>query len=81
MANGLCVDLWRRRGIEQAWHEALATRPESEVPSVEDQSIMLQALHEVDAMLRTLSTKAPRSGLGTSCRMVRPAAIRRSHRR
>lgn len=58
MANGLCVDLWRRRSIEQAWLEALATRPESDVPSVEDQSIVLQALHEVDAMLRSLPAKA-----------------------
>ena len=87
MANGLCVDLWRRRSIEQAWLEALATRPESEVPSVEHQGIVLQALQEVDAMLRSLPPKAANAfvmavgcemtdkevaaELGVSTRMVR----------
>ena len=29
MANGLCIDMWRRREVEQAWLEALAARPAS----------------------------------------------------
>ncbi len=27
MANGMCVDLWRRRSLEQAWLEVLAAQP------------------------------------------------------
>lgn len=61
MANGLCVDLWRRRSIEQAWLDELATRPEEVAPSAEHQAIVLEALHEVDAMLQRLPPKAARA--------------------
>jgi len=57
MANGLCVDLWRRRAIEQAWLDVLASQPEAVVPSVEQQAIVLEALYDIDALLRSLSTK------------------------
>lgn len=58
MANGLCIDLWRRRSIEQAWLDALAAQPESTAPSAEHQAIVLEALHEIDTMLRSLPPKA-----------------------
>ena len=58
MANGLCVDLWRRRSIEQAWLDALAARPEAMVPSPEHQALVLEALLEIDTMLRSLPPKA-----------------------
>ena len=58
MANGLCVDLWRRRSIEQAWLNALAARPEAMAPSPEHQAIVLEALLEIDTMLRSLPPKA-----------------------
>lgn len=58
MANGLCVDLWRRRNIEQAWLDVLASHPEMVAPSAEHQLIVLEALHEVDAMLRNLTPRA-----------------------
>ena len=58
MAGGLCVDLWRRREIEQAWLDTLATQPETMQPSAEHQAIVLQALHEIDAMLHKLAPKA-----------------------
>ncbi len=61
MANGLCIDLWRRRSIEQAWLDALAARPEETAPSAEHQAIVLQALHEIDAMLRSLPPKVARA--------------------
>lgn len=57
MANGMCVDLWRRRQIEQAWLEELANRPAALVPSAEHQALVLEALHEIDSMLRTLPAK------------------------
>lgn len=87
MANGMCVDLWRRRQIEEAWLEALTAQPESFAPSAEHQVIVLQALQEIDAMLHSLSAKAARAfvmavgcemtdkevatELGVSTRMVR----------
>lgn len=57
MANGMCVDLWRRRQIEQTWLETLAARPENTAPSAEHQVMILQALHEIDSMLRNLPPK------------------------
>lgn len=71
MANGLCVDLWRRRQIEAAWLEALAARPEAFAPSSEHQCIVLQALQEIDALLRSLSTKAAQAFvLAVGCEMT-----------
>lgn len=87
MAGGLCVDLWRRRRIEQAWLDTLAAQPEARAPSAEHQAIVLEALQEIDRLLRTLPVKAAHafvmtvgSGmsekevaaeLGVSTRMVR----------
>lgn len=87
MANGLCVDLWRRRQIENAWLEALAAAPDSFTPSAEHQASVLQAIQEIDTMLRGLSAKARQAfimavgcdmtdrqvaaELGVSTRMVR----------
>ncbi|MFT3815812.1 MAG: sigma-70 family RNA polymerase sigma factor [Acidovorax sp.] len=61
MANGLCVDLQRRRAIEQAWLDALAAQPEALAPSAEHQAMVLEALHEIDTMLRSLPPKATRA--------------------
>lgn len=54
MARGLCVDLWRRREIEQAWLAAQAARPEAAHPSAEYRAIVIETLSQVDAMLRSL---------------------------
>jgi len=87
MANGMCVDLWRRRQIEQMWLEELAARPEAVAPSAEHQVIVIQALLEIDGMLRSMPVKAANAfvmavacemsdkevaqELGVSTRMVR----------
>lgn len=87
MAGGLCVDLWRRRRIEQAWLDTLTAQPEALAPSAEHQAIVLEALQEIDRLLRSLPVKAAHafvmaSGcgmsetevaaeLGVSTRMVR----------
>ncbi|OZI51150.1 sigma-70 family RNA polymerase sigma factor [Bordetella genomosp. 4] len=87
MADGMCVDLWRRRSLEQAWLEVLAQEPEPTAPSAERQAIVLEALQEIDAMLQDLSPKAANAfvmamacgmtdreiatALGVSSRMVR----------
>jgi len=87
VARGLCVDLWRRRQVEQAWLDALAAQPAGCVCSAEDSAIVLQALTAVDAMLRKLPPNAAQAfimgnvlemtdkeiatALGVSDRMVR----------
>ncbi|SEF53833.1 RNA polymerase sigma-70 factor, ECF subfamily [Thauera chlorobenzoica] len=58
MANGLCIDLWRRRSIEQAWLDTLAAQPEAVAPSAEHQSIVLETLYEIDTLLRSLPPRA-----------------------
>jgi RNA polymerase sigma-70 factor (ECF subfamily) len=58
VARGLCVDLWRRREIERAWLEAVAAQPAVEEPSAEQRAAVIEALCEIDAMLRRLPAKA-----------------------
>ena len=87
MAQGMCVNLWRRREIEQAWLDTLAAQPEAFAPSAERQAIVLEALQEIAALLLDLPPKAARAfmmsavcgmtaaeigdELGVSARMVR----------
>lgn len=61
MAKGLCIDLWRRRRVEQAWLDALAAQPEPTVPSPEHQAIVIETLVEIGALLDRLSDKARRA--------------------
>jgi len=61
VARGLMVDLWRRRQIERAWLEAIAAQPELEEPSAEQRVMVLEALCQVDAMLRQLPAKVSRA--------------------
>lgn len=70
MANGLCVNLWHRREIEQAWLETLAEQPQQFAPSAERQAMVLEALHEVGTMLLDLPTRVARAFLLTeACQM------------
>jgi len=66
MADGLCVDLWRRRSIEAAWLEALRTQPEALAPSAEQQAIVLETLAELDVWLRRLAPKAAQAFVMTA---------------
>lgn len=54
IARGLCIDHWRRRQLEQAWLQALSERPQAMHPSPEQRAIIVETLHEVDAMLQRL---------------------------
>ncbi|MDQ1920132.1 sigma-70 family RNA polymerase sigma factor [Massilia pseudoviolaceinigra] len=58
IANGLVVDLYRRRQIELAYLEAIALLPAAHVPSEETRAITLEALVEIDALLHCVSAKA-----------------------
>lgn len=55
VAKGLCVDLWRRRSIEQAWLEAQAEVEIPLCPSAEEHHLVLDALCRIDAMLAQLA--------------------------
>ena len=71
MANGMCVDLWRRRRIEQAWLDVLSAQPEAVAPSAEHQAIVLEALYEIDAMLRGLPPKLAQTFvMAVACEMT-----------
>ncbi|AOJ03722.1 MULTISPECIES: sigma-70 family RNA polymerase sigma factor [Burkholderia] len=58
MAQGMCVDLFRRRQVEQAWVEALAAQPEPCEPSPEYRAIVIETLMEIGALISRLPDKA-----------------------
>lgn len=57
IAHGLVVNHWRRLEIERAYLDALVVLPESMTSSPEDRSVILETLHEIDAMLARLAPK------------------------
>jgi RNA polymerase sigma factor (sigma-70 family) len=57
VAGRLVLNHYRRLSLERAYLEALAALPASQVPSPEDQAVILETLHEIDAMLDRLSAK------------------------
>lgn len=61
VAKGLMIDLFRRRSLEQAYLDTLASLPVEHVPSSEAQAILFETLVELDKML---------AGLGTRVRQV-----------
>lgn len=54
IARGLCIDHWRRQKLEQAWLDYLALQPAAVQPSPEQRALIVETLHEVDAMLLRL---------------------------
>lgn len=70
-AQNLCINLWRRQEIEQAWLQILADTPEQHYPSAERQAIVLQALEEIGRLLTSLSPKAAQAfTLAVVCEMT-----------
>lgn len=57
VAKGLMIDLFRRRSLEQAYLEALASLPPAHMPSSEAQAMMFETLVELDRMLAGLGAK------------------------
>ena len=57
IANGLVIDLYRRRQIEMAWLEAEAQLPPPLVPSEESRALAIEALVQLDAVLSELPPK------------------------
>jgi RNA polymerase sigma factor (sigma-70 family) len=58
IAQGMCIDLWRRRQVEQAWLDTLAAQPQATAPSPEHQAIVIETLMEIGALISRLGEKA-----------------------
>ena len=58
IAHGLAVDHIRRRTLERACLDAIASLPESQAPSPETRMLLIEAQVRIDAMLDGLSAKA-----------------------
>lgn len=58
IAKRVLLNSWRRRDLEQAYLDALASQPEPSYPSPENQLIIVQALLAVDQALADLPAKA-----------------------
>jgi len=58
VANGLCVDLWRRRQVEQAWSDTLAVLRTDYEPSPEQRAIVIETLMQIACALSRLPEKA-----------------------
>jgi RNA polymerase sigma factor (sigma-70 family) len=70
MAQGMCINLWHRKEIEQAWLDTLAAQPEACAPSAECEAMVRQALNEIASILRDVSPKASQAFLMASvCQM------------
>ncbi|MFG0643107.1 sigma-70 family RNA polymerase sigma factor [Delftia sp. WSY_22] len=54
VAKGVLVNWYKRQALEQAYLEALAALPEPVAPSPEQRALVLETLHEIDAMLDAL---------------------------
>ncbi|MFV0456580.1 MAG: sigma-70 family RNA polymerase sigma factor [Pseudomonas sp.] len=57
IARGLVIDLYRRRSLEQAYLEVLASQPEAVHPSLEEQALILEALLQIERMLDGLGAR------------------------
>ncbi len=62
IAKGKVIDHWRRKDVEQAYLAALANIPETLVPSLESQAIVMATLMELDTLLHQVPEK-PRQAL------------------
>jgi RNA polymerase sigma factor (sigma-70 family) len=67
VARGLATDFLRRRMLERAYLDYLATLPENLAPSPEEQAIVQQTLVAVDRMLHALPPKVCQAFLLAQC--------------
>ncbi len=63
VAKGILINWYQRKALEQAYLEALSQVPAHEVPSPEWRLIVLETLHDIDAMLDTLPPLVKRAFL------------------
>jgi RNA polymerase sigma factor (sigma-70 family) len=63
IAKGILVNWYQRQALERSYLEALARLPEAVVPSPEQQHVILETLHQIDAMLDALPVNVKRAFL------------------
>ena len=63
IANGLVVDHYRRRSLEQAYQEYLLLQPEEVHICLEEQALIVEALVSVDKLLDSMGKKVKRAFL------------------
>ncbi|MGY2261599.1 sigma-70 family RNA polymerase sigma factor [Pseudomonas sp. SDO55104_S430] len=63
VAKGILVNWYQRQALERAYLSALEQMPESLAPSPEQRFLILETLHEVDAMLDSLPILVKRAFL------------------
>jgi RNA polymerase sigma-19 factor, ECF subfamily len=63
VAQRVLYNHWRREQIEQSWLEAIAHLPEPLAPSPEERALILETLHEIDALLDGLPAPVKRAFL------------------
>lgn len=54
VAKGLLINWYQRQSLERVYLDALATLPEALAPAPEHRLLVLETLHEIDAMLDSL---------------------------
>jgi len=63
VAKGVLINWYQRQALERAYLEALATLPEPTAISPEQRLLILETLHEIDAMLDALPPKVKQAFL------------------
>lgn len=63
VAKGVLVNWYQRQSLERAYLEALAALPEPTVISPEQRMLVLETLHDIDAMLDALPVKVKQAFL------------------
>lgn len=75
IAGRLVINLHRRRSLERAYLEVLAHLPREDVPSLETQALMMEALMEIDQMLDGLGSKVKQAFILAQCEELSHAQI------
>lgn len=75
VAHGLMVNFLRRRDLERAYLDALAAQPEILGSSPEERAIIVEALVEIDTMLKGLAPKVRQAFLLSQLQGLRYAEI------
>ncbi len=63
VAKGILINWYQRKALERAYLEPLANAPAQDVPSPESHFMVLETLHEIDAMLDALPPLVKRAFL------------------
>lgn len=63
VAKGLLINWYQRQALERAWLETLAALPDAQLPSEEQRYLILETLHEIDAMLDALPSRVKQAFL------------------